>query len=204
MPDLENELHVLKSRFNKQLTRDEALDLALQAADLHMKFLHLAKEGAEKNDLRRRTSNILDEAARIKTTDAWDSDSLISFEVLEPSKRPSNGYHGSHGSQATSNGAMTTSSPVTSSSRSSIPVSRTPNLLDSPLLTPTHNSDGLSNGSSHSVARLPTPSSRRELPKKEQIILLKSSELHGCKFPPWDKPPPATDFDRMEGEMLFV
>lgn len=206
MPDLENELHVLKSSFSKQLSRDEALDLALQAADLHMKFLRLAKDGPEKTDLKRRCSNILVEAERIKATDIWDSDtqSLVSFEALEPSRAGSDGYHATPGFQATSNGSKPTSSHMLSSSRISMPVSRTPTLLDSPLVTPIGTADGSTRTSASSGARLQMPYPRRELPKKEQIILLKASELHGCKFPPWDKQPPASDFDRIKGEMLFV
>lgn len=33
------------------------------------------------------------------------------------------------------------------------------------------------------------PSPSRELPKKEQIIILRSSRLHGSVFPPWDTEP---------------
>lgn len=52
--------------------------------------------------------------------------------------------------------------------------------------------------------RLKEPQSQRPLPKKEQILLLKSSFLHGFKFPPWTSTPEAKEFALADGEELFV
>lgn len=42
---------------------------------------------------------------------------------------------------------------------------------------------------SQSLPGRSTPLSSRELPKREQIILLRASKLHGSVFPPWDAAP---------------
>ena len=39
---------------------------------------------------------------------------------------------------------------------------------------------------------------------REQIILLESSKLHGCRFPPWKTPPINAEFELRDGEALFL
>ena len=55
-----------------------------------------------------------------------------------------------------------------------------------------------SNGSLVSTSII-GPTSTRALSKKEQIIVLKGSKLHGYVFPPWRDPFP-DDFDLKDGE----
>ncbi|KXL44611.1 hypothetical protein M433DRAFT_68117 [Acidomyces richmondensis BFW] len=50
---------------------------------------------------------------------------------------------------------------------------------------------------------LKEPSSTRHLPKSEQILLLKSGFLNGCKFPPWSGSPPSEEFDLKDGMVMF-
>lgn len=206
MASLTDELLGLKKKYSQLLTKDEALDLALQAADLHMKFLKIAKDGPEKRDIRRRCSSLLDEAEKIKSSDVWqsDSDSLISFEVLEPTRsgafpvqppgspEPSSqhkfvepaisgiGIHhqGHHSVMSTSPSGLRS---VTSSSNQ-------------------HQYGHQVQPSSAAAIRTTT----RALSKKEQILLWQGSELHGCRFPPWEALPSDADFDRLQGEPLFV
>lgn len=55
------------------------------------------------------------------------------------------------------------------------------------------------------IRRLPkVPLSTRPLSKGEQILLLKSSFLHGFKFPPWTVPPEPSEFALRDGEELFL
>jgi hypothetical protein len=46
------------------------------------------------------------------------------------------------------------------------------------------------------VAQLKVPVSTRRRTRKEEIILLKSSAVHGFKFPPWEDNPPSTEFEQ--------
>ena len=51
---------------------------------------------------------------------------------------------------------------------------------------------------------LKEPVSTRQLPKSEQILLLKASYLNGFKFPPWTASPVDGDFARADDEDLFL
>ena len=54
------------------------------------------------------------------------------------------------------------------------------------------------------VKKLIEPKSTRSLTKKEEILLLKASFLNGFKFPPWKKPPSASEFELGEDGCLFL
>lgn len=207
MSTLDIELKGLQSKYSQQLTRDEALDLALQAADLHMKFLRIAKEGPEKKALSRRCSSILDNAEKIKAQDIWefDSDSLIGFGPLQSSRSQLSG------GTLSSNGIAT--SPIPSIARGLKP--QTP--LQPPIMVPRPSSPlseartTLSTKSPFSARRTRTENrssapliSSRVVPKKEQILLWQGSELHGSRFPPWETPPSDNEFERVHGEALFT
>ncbi|KAI1374660.1 cysteine proteinase [Hypoxylon crocopeplum] len=49
--------------------------------------------------------------------------------------------------------------------------------------------------------RLKLPRSAREIPKSEQVILLRGSQLHGSVFPPWNSDPDPKEFG---GDDLFT
>lgn len=195
MSTLETEMKGLKSRYSQHLTRDEALDLALQAADLHMKFLRIAKEGPEKKALSQRCSSILDEAEKIKSEDVWsfDSDSLIGFETLQP-ERSSLSSNLLVDPPNSSNIRGLTTQTVPMVLRSSSPA-RSTSTTDSRI------SAGRNGTTNRSSALL---KSNRIIPKKEQILLWQASELHGSKFPPWENPPSNNEFERVHGELLFT
>ena len=207
MSNLETELIELKSKYSQQLTRDEALDLAFQAAELHMKFLRIAKEGPEKTALSRNCSSILDQAERIKAKDVWDVDdgSLISFESLQPLRTPvSNGDTSSIALDARASSSV----GGYSSSRSLLPTPQTAPRSSSPLSEArsisTFNSHTSNSRSQKSVKPSASLASSRTIPKKEQILLWQGSELHGCKFPPWEASPADSDFDRLHGELKYT
>ncbi|KAL8798589.1 MAG: hypothetical protein Q9182_006542 [Xanthomendoza sp. 2 TL-2023] len=52
------------------------------------------------------------------------------------------------------------------------------------------------------VLKEPVPS--RTLSTREQIILLESSRLHGCLFPPWRNPPETGEFEIGDDQSLFI
>ena len=54
------------------------------------------------------------------------------------------------------------------------------------------------------VRKLAPPVSTRKLTKKEQILLLKASVVHGFKCPPWDANPASSEFALSEGAEIFT
>ncbi|KAI5305784.1 hypothetical protein KEM56_003339, partial [Ascosphaera pollenicola] len=68
-------------------------------------------------------------------------------------------------------------------------------------------SKGSSSSSLSSSSSSPSPSSpsrpKRQLSKREQIILLEGSKLHGSVFPPWSTQPAAKEFERQADGSLF-
>lgn len=72
--DLE-ELKIDAERLERQLlqsnSKDEALEVAIKAAETSMRALKLAKEPSEKSQLSTRVKRLLDEAERIKISTDW-------------------------------------------------------------------------------------------------------------------------------------
>lgn len=54
------------------------------------------------------------------------------------------------------------------------------------------------------LKQLKVPKSTRALSTREQVILLSSSKINGCKFPPWQEDPLPESFTRRAGEPLFM
>lgn len=52
--------------------------------------------------------------------------------------------------------------------------------------------------------KLKEPLSTRTLSTREQILLLQASKLHGCRFPPWEDLPAASEFELGEAQSLFM
>ncbi|PGH23230.1 hypothetical protein AJ80_02646 [Polytolypa hystricis UAMH7299] len=55
-----------------------------------------------------------------------------------------------------------------------------------------------------STASRPEPVSSRALSNREQIILLETSRLHGCVFPPWKAAPALEEFEQPDNGELFT
>ena len=52
--------------------------------------------------------------------------------------------------------------------------------------------------------RLREPLPSRQLSTREQIILLRSSRLYGCRFPPWQSPPDMAEFELGMDQTMFT
>ena len=147
--DLE-ELREDADRYAYQLprssSRDEALEIAIKAAETSMQALKLARDPIEKSNLSARVKQLLEEAEKIKLSKDWK-------QTLQP-----------------------------------VPV----------------NASGNGNPNTSKTRKLKEPQSTRKLPKSEQILLLKTGYLNGCKFPPWTASPDASEFQLQDGEDLFL
>ncbi|KAF2144597.1 uncharacterized protein K452DRAFT_356752 [Aplosporella prunicola CBS 121167] len=71
--DIKSEVADLEARIPNASSKDEALDLALKAAELCMKALKLASDKSQKSDISSRCQSLLTEAERIKKTNEWAS-----------------------------------------------------------------------------------------------------------------------------------
>lgn len=71
-------------------------------------------------------------------------------------------------------------------------------------LRPSSGPNGKSGANERKTRKLKEPKSTRELSRAEQILILKSSLLNGCKFPPWNGLPAAVEFELKDGEDLFL
>lgn len=62
----ENGLTRLQEKYNGNLGREDSLNLAIEAAEIHLKALRLVNDAEENKDLRKKTLSLFDEAERIK------------------------------------------------------------------------------------------------------------------------------------------
>ncbi|KAI6813258.1 cysteine proteinase [Hortaea werneckii] len=63
--------------------------------------------------------------------------------------------------------------------------------------------DGRVHPPTNRARMLKEPKSSRQLPNREQILLLKAGYLNGFKFPPWSNPPDDSEFELKDGEGLY-
>ncbi|GAB1743442.1 hypothetical protein NU219Hw_g9271t1 [Hortaea werneckii] len=134
----------------RSTSRDEALEIAIKAAETSMQALKLSTDPNEKALLSTRFNQLLQEAEKIKFNPNWRQE-------LKESTSSSVDQHGD--------------------SRTSPPANR--------------------------ARRLREPKSSRQLPNREQILLLKAGYLNGFKFPPWSNPPDPNEFELKDGESLY-
>ena len=150
--DLE-ELREDAERFANQLPRsaskDEALEIAIKAAETSMQALKLARDPNEKSKFSTRVKQLLSEAERIKQSRDWKT--AVQSTMVRAAD--------------TANGTT----PVKGRAEP-----------------------------------LKEPQSTRVLSRREQIIVLKASNLNRFQFPPWTTPPAPSEFDLNEGEELFL
>ena len=134
----------------RSTSRDEALEIAIKAAETSMQALKLSTDPNEKAVLSTRFNQLLQEAEKIKFNPNWRQE-------LKETTSSSVNQHGD--------------------SRTSPPANR--------------------------ARRLKEPKSSRQLPNREQILLLKAGYLNGFKFPPWSNAPDSSEFELKDGESLY-
>ena len=89
---LVQQLQALKSRNTTNLSKDEALGLAIEAAELQFKFMRLARSSSQQQDQMERSTQLLNQAENIKKSETWGpgrGGSLLDFNPLEPPKSSS-------------------------------------------------------------------------------------------------------------------
>ncbi|KAF2399861.1 cysteine protease PalB [Trichodelitschia bisporula] len=148
-PDLDAlrlQFQELKTRLDSATSQGEAVNIAVQAAQVCISALSIATDKGEKTGFRDQCTSMLDEAARIKKSTTW---------------KPNYGR--------TDRPLRTVKSSVASSVK----------LAES------------------------GPVSNRELSRAEQIILLRSSKLHGLQFPPWKEVPRPAEFELPHNRDLY-
>lgn len=150
LEELKQDAERLADKLPRSSTKDEAVEVAIKAAETAMKALKLAEDPNEKVKLTSRFKQLLTDAENIKHSKDWRT------AIQAPPSRSTNGL-----------------------SRVVAAVETNRRVLKEPIST-------------------------RQLPKKEQILLLKASFLHGFKFPPWETPPELEEFHLKDGEELFL
>lgn len=91
-PTAAYQLQRLQNALTGAATKDEALEIALSAADLAMRALTLAKDAVTKKSLNVKVRSLLDEAERIKYNENWRAKSPASSKrnVAAQYVQPSN------------------------------------------------------------------------------------------------------------------
>lgn len=192
MANLRAELHEMKSKYTMDdLTKQEYLQLAYEAVELHLKFLKLAENAPEKKRLTAKTNSILDEAEKVKKAETWSLDTgmLINFDDDPASDH------------------VPQPKPPTASPELANPQSNSSSLLVEPSPTPKQHANPSNKSFGASLRLLApgvAPSSSRQLPLNEQKLLWQNSALHGCKFPPWQSDPKEAEFEMARGEQPFM
>lgn len=184
----------IEARIKNAPTKDEALSLAMQAAERCMDALKLTTTQKatkpEKTKIRAQCRFWLDEAERIKQIPVWmpakkSPDLVGSFDKID--LRPVLSQRGD---------LKTRVSPAASSNAPPVD-SNSPYIQDhTQTLT-------IQPPKPKSTARLREPVSARVLPVAEKVLLLHASKLNGFKFPPWTGPPKPEEFDLNDGEEPF-
>lgn len=165
---------VLQTKFSDSLTKDEALNFALEAAELHMKFLRLATSKTEKSELGKKCKSLLDEAERIKGSDSWlkEDEPLIDIGPAQVVAVP----------------------PA--------PTQKSKSLLRSPASNPT--ATGENQWFDEINVLSSEPVSSRILTDAEQLLLSKSAKINGILFPAYSPPRPDQFLDQDERNAKFT
>jgi len=77
----ESGLLELQHRYNDCLSREDSLNLAIEAAEIHLKALRLASDGAQKKTLKSKTLFLFEEAEKIKKGSDFVPDNRV-YELV--------------------------------------------------------------------------------------------------------------------------
>jgi hypothetical protein len=168
----------LETRIAQARSADEGLQLAIEAAELAMRALGVAKVKAEREEMKARASELL---------------------------RMAEGFKKQISASASAGRQGTGSVPSTSCATPSVVSTRSlgPSATSTMSLSLRTSTAASSVGSVAANAAKP-PRSRRELSKAEQILLMRGSKVNGCKFPPWAATPNTHDFFLTEGGTMYT
>lgn len=219
-----------RSQVNTAATKDEALNLAISAAEKLIEALKLSSIPEERKQLKAQCGEMMNVADQIKKTETW----VPAKPPSTSSKDTQTGQWAAQGIESAASlsevGHATTRS---SSSRPGLSPVPTPHALHQdgsraessnyihidhasalsarPSPRPQLSSQISQSGAPSSAAtsrsqiyRLREPVSSRELSKKEEIILLRASAVNGFKCPPWTKDPSAEEFAPDDGQFTDV
>ncbi|KAH8724621.1 hypothetical protein GQ44DRAFT_750131 [Phaeosphaeriaceae sp. PMI808] len=220
-----------RSQLQAATSKDEALTLAISAAETLMKALRLSTDASEKTQLKAQCGDMMNVAARIKSDTNWKP-------TIGPNQAVNkNDQIGKWAADVIS--AQSSDTGLNDTSKSSLlhyELSQTTNALanstkmysDSPevkykskihtSLLPTppiphrrgsvtqkdEDSTTLSSTSYSRIRRLVEPLSTRKRSRREDIILLKASMVNGFKCPPWAKNPPPSEFVPSQDVKVFI
>ena len=126
-------------------SRDEALEVAIKAAETAFSALRLVKDPSEKAKYTARAKELMQEAETIKKSEDWR-------QAIAQASQPR----------------------------------------------------GEAAFDASKIRLLKEPVNSRALPKSEQIIILRGGFLNGEKFPEWSGAPSSSEFERKDGEELFL
>lgn len=194
----------LEARIHNAPTKDEALNLALEAAELCFKAIKIATEPGQRSEIRSRCQSLLDGAERIKLLDEWRP--LAPSPSIEPAAPAL--IH-SDASTELLPGSSTSVSELIDVSDCTLAVTRTQSSTDIHSnfnhlsITAAPPFEAIA-ATSTNIKRLAEPISKRVLATSEQILLLRGSKLNGFQFPPWKGPPNSDEFSLGDGEELFL
>ncbi|KAL1897658.1 cysteine protease [Sporothrix stenoceras] len=149
--------------FISQSSGKDAISHVIAAVELYMQAVKEAATPAERTRIKKKCRELMAYGESLKTAAPPPVEATMSSLTLET--KPA--------------------SPAPSAQ----PIPQAPPPTASGIATPTKASGSPAPSQSRSVPVRSTPLSTRELPKREQIILLKASKLHGSVFPPWDAAP---------------
>ncbi|KAI9670268.1 MAG: cysteine protease [Alyxoria varia] len=163
----------LKDKNHDGLTKDQALNLAIEAAELQMKFLKLSESGLQQKSMKTKSNQLLTQAENIKKARTWEPLSgklMLDIEPLQPSRRSSTAQ-----TPASKGSPTLVSSEINSTKPSSVHAVR-PSV-------PSRNGP------------VP-PVSERKLNQTETLILYQGGNLNNSKSPIWVNEPSINEFSR--------
>ncbi|ERT00718.1 hypothetical protein HMPREF1624_01950 [Sporothrix schenckii ATCC 58251] len=148
-----------------QSSGKDAVLHVIAAVELYMKAVQEASTPAERTRLKKKCRELMAYGESLKTAQAAPVEAALSSLSLESKPEKPN----------------PTSPPG--------PQPQTPAQVSSSIDTTAKTTGSLVPGRSMYASGRTAPISTRDLPKREKIVLLRASKLHGSVFPPWDGTP---------------
>ncbi|KAJ4412701.1 cysteine protease [Didymella pomorum] len=202
------------------VTKDDALTLALSAAENLMKALKLSSNVDEKKQLKARCGALIDTADRIKNSENWillvdpntkegqlvDEQQILTQGTVQTLRIRKLALHGQARLRIRARSSTRPNPDHQTSYRHQSGYQRSITAANGSAemaLARAEREKAAKFASPAHVRRLTEPVSTRKRSRKEDIILLKASVVNGFKCPPWDKVPAAAEFVPENGQEVF-